>query len=170
MAHLPPIAEHSFLFRWLSGKKSACQCRRHRFNPWSRKIHWRRKWLPTPVFLPGKSHGSGAWWTTVHRITKSWTWLSDWAYQDSSLENPMDWETWQAIAHGIAKSWTWLGRLNNNKFCLAHRKPSDQACLWMAAGKKTLTHHLWSLDKRRTFLQWLITFLLYLLIFPLFVP
>ena len=26
------------------------------FNPWVRKIPWRRKWLPTPVFLPGKSH------------------------------------------------------------------------------------------------------------------
>ena len=28
-----------------------------RFHPWVRKIHWRRKWQPTPVFLPGKSHG-----------------------------------------------------------------------------------------------------------------
>ena len=27
------------------------------FDPWVRKIPWRRKWLPTPVFLPGKSHG-----------------------------------------------------------------------------------------------------------------
>ena len=27
------------------------------FNPWVRKIPWRRKWPPTPVFLPGKSHG-----------------------------------------------------------------------------------------------------------------
>ena len=26
-------------------------------NPWVRKIPWRRKWQPTPVFLPGKSHG-----------------------------------------------------------------------------------------------------------------
>jgi len=26
-------------------------------NPWARKIHWRRKWQPTPVFLSGKSHG-----------------------------------------------------------------------------------------------------------------
>ena len=25
-------------------------------NPWARKIPWRRKWQPTPVFLPGKSH------------------------------------------------------------------------------------------------------------------
>ena len=39
------------------GKESACQCRRHRFDPWVRKIPWRRKWRPTPVFLPGKSHG-----------------------------------------------------------------------------------------------------------------
>ena len=33
------------------------QCRRPRFDPWVRKIPWRRKWQPTPVFLPGKSHG-----------------------------------------------------------------------------------------------------------------
>ena len=40
----------------LSGKESACQCKRHRFNPWVGKIPWRRKWQATPVFLPGKSH------------------------------------------------------------------------------------------------------------------
>ena len=36
------------------------QCRRHRrlgFDPWVGKIPWRRKWQPTLVFLPGKSHG-----------------------------------------------------------------------------------------------------------------
>jgi len=41
-----------------SGKESACQCRkckRHGFHPWVTKIPWRRKWQPTPVFLPGKS-------------------------------------------------------------------------------------------------------------------
>ena len=27
------------------------------FDPWVRKIPWRRKWQPTPVSLPGKSHG-----------------------------------------------------------------------------------------------------------------
>ena len=27
------------------------------FNPWVRKISWRRKWQPSSVFLPGKSHG-----------------------------------------------------------------------------------------------------------------
>ena len=41
--------------RWLSGKQSTCQCKRykrHGFSPWVRKISWRRKWQPTPVFLP----------------------------------------------------------------------------------------------------------------------
>ena len=28
-----------------------------RFNPWVGKVPWRREWQPTPVFLPGKSHG-----------------------------------------------------------------------------------------------------------------
>ena len=43
--------------RWLSGTESACQYRRHRFKPSVRKIPWRRKWPPTPVFFPVKSHG-----------------------------------------------------------------------------------------------------------------
>ena len=42
---------------WLSGKESTCQCWRNRFDPWIRKIFQRRKWQPTPVFMPGKSHG-----------------------------------------------------------------------------------------------------------------
>ena len=46
--------------RCLSGKESTCQCRRFRrlgFDPCVRKIPWRRKWQPTPVFLPEESHG-----------------------------------------------------------------------------------------------------------------
>ena len=42
---------------WLSEKEFSCQCRRRWFDPWVRNIPWRRKWLPTQVFLPGKSHG-----------------------------------------------------------------------------------------------------------------
>ena len=42
--------------QWLSGKESICQCRRPKFDPWVGKISWRRKWQPTPVFLPGKFH------------------------------------------------------------------------------------------------------------------
>ena len=37
-------------------KESACQCRRHTFDPWVRKISWGRR-KNTPVFLPEKFHG-----------------------------------------------------------------------------------------------------------------
>ena len=44
------------------------------FDPWVGKVPWRRAWQPTPVFLPGESHGQrGAWWTTVHGVAKSQT-------------------------------------------------------------------------------------------------
>ena len=42
---------------WCSGKESACQFRRCRFDPWVRKISWSRNWQPAPIFLPGKFHG-----------------------------------------------------------------------------------------------------------------
>ena len=35
--------------------------------------HWRRKWQPIPVFLPGDSQGRGAWWAAVHGVAQSWT-------------------------------------------------------------------------------------------------
>ena len=46
---------------WLSDKESPCQCRRHKrhvFNPWVRKISWRRKWHSTPVSLAWEILGS----------------------------------------------------------------------------------------------------------------
>ena len=46
---------------------------------WVQSLGWRRAWPPTPVFLPGESHGSsshgGAWRATVHRVTQSRTQL-----------------------------------------------------------------------------------------------
>ena len=45
---------------WVTREISVClqylQCGRPGFDPWVRKIPWRRKWQPTPVFLPGESH------------------------------------------------------------------------------------------------------------------
>ena len=61
--------QHSYLLVLLDGlpnsllpssKEPACHCRRqkkHGFDPWSRKMPWGRAWQPTPVFLPGVSHG-----------------------------------------------------------------------------------------------------------------
>ena len=39
-------------------------------QPWIGKIPWRRKWQPTPVFLPGKSMDRGDWWATVHGVAR----------------------------------------------------------------------------------------------------
>ena len=70
-------------------KGSAWQCRRTRrcgFDPWVRKIPWKRNWQPTPAFLPGKSHGQrnlagyGAW--GLHGVSRSWTQLSNWSCSD----------------------------------------------------------------------------------------
>ena len=50
--HLTPLPKAG-----LDSKQSACQYRRLKFDPWVRKIPQRREWQPTPVFLPGESHG-----------------------------------------------------------------------------------------------------------------
>ena len=55
----PVFAPHLF-WVWATGKESACErrrCKRRGFYPWMGKTPWRRKWQPTPVLLPGKSHG-----------------------------------------------------------------------------------------------------------------
>ena len=44
----------SLVVQW---EESTCQYRGRGFDPWVRKIPWRRAWQPTPVFLPGESHG-----------------------------------------------------------------------------------------------------------------
>ena len=46
----------------------------------SRVGGWRRQWHPTPVLLPGKSHGRRAWWAVVHGVAKSRTQLSDFTF------------------------------------------------------------------------------------------
>ena len=42
--------------------------------------YWKRHWHPTPVLLPGKSHGRRAWWAAVHGVAKSRTRLSDFTF------------------------------------------------------------------------------------------
>ena len=71
--------------RWLGGKEFTCHCRRWRFDPCIGKILWWLKWLPTPVFLPQKSHrqrnleGYSPWsdqelnmteWLRMHTVLK----------------------------------------------------------------------------------------------------
>ena len=65
-----------------SGKEPACQCRRHQSWVWSlsQEDPWRRAWQPTPVFLPGESHGQRSLmgYNVGHGVTELDTteWLS----------------------------------------------------------------------------------------------
>ena len=80
---LPSMGSHRVGHYWsdlaaaggASNKEPTCQFRRHKrhgFNPWVRKIPWRRSWQPTPIFLPGESQWQRSLAVTVHRVAKSW--------------------------------------------------------------------------------------------------
>ena len=47
-------------------------------------LHWRRKWQPTPLFLPGESQGWGAWWAAVYAGAQSRTRLKRLSSSSSS--------------------------------------------------------------------------------------
>ena len=90
---------------------------------------WRRQWQPTPVLLPGKSHGRRSlvgcspWGHEELDMTK---WLhfhfslscigegNDKLLQCSCLENPRDEGAWWAAVYGVAQSRTWLKRLSSS--------------------------------------------------------
>ena len=60
--------------RGTSAEEPSCHCRRrkrHGFDPWVRKIPWRRKWQPTPLFLPGESHAQRSLAGYIHGVTES---------------------------------------------------------------------------------------------------
>ena len=59
-----------------------------------RKIPWRREWPPTPVFLPGESHGKRSLAGPVHRVAKSQTWLSNRAHTHQELKTKFPGTCW----------------------------------------------------------------------------
>ena len=73
--HLHCCKQQNFIFRGLVVFHCSIvvvfQCRRPGFDPFIGKIPWRRKWLPTPVFLPGDYMNKGAWWATVDGVAES---------------------------------------------------------------------------------------------------
>ena len=99
--------------------------------PWTSSFIRRRKWQPTPVLLPGESHGRRSLLAAVHGVTKSWTRLRDFTFtfyfslsctgegnsnplQCSCLENPRDGGAWWAAVYGVAQSRTRLKRLSSS--------------------------------------------------------
>ena len=76
---------------WLSGKESACQCRRHGFKLWVGKIPWRRKWQPCLEIPRTEEQMKKMWWiNTEGSIThpfKRWKfcllWQRGWTLRTS---------------------------------------------------------------------------------------
>ena len=107
------ISRQTFYLRlpkWLRGKDSTCQCRilrRLGFDAWVRKIPWRRKWQPTPVFLSGNSMDKGAWWATVHvvpRVGHDWAHTHISCHSFSTLPLPHI-----HSSYAVATDWSQLG-------------------------------------------------------------
>ena len=83
---------------------------------------WRRKWQPTPVFLPRDSRGQ----RSLVGVAQSWTKLKCLSMhactgegianpvQSSCLENPRDRGAWWAAICGVVQSWTQLKRLSSS--------------------------------------------------------
>ena len=104
------------------GKEFACQCRRLGFDPWARKIPWRRKWQPTPVFLLGKFHrqrrqaGYSPWGHTEFRTERLSThrrWWLSLLWDPSSVEQRLGvlhTLSRQSLAHSRCLEWR-TGRL-----------------------------------------------------------
>ena len=99
-------------------------------------MHWRRKWQPTPVFLPGESQGQGSlvgcspWGHEELDMTErlhfpfSLSCIGEGngnPLQCSCLENPRDGGAWWAVVYGVAQSWTrlkWLSSSSSEVFIL----------------------------------------------------
>ena len=106
----------------------------HRNNIFSLEISWitehirRRRWHPTPVLLPGKSHGRKSlvgyspWGREESDTTErrhfhfSFSCIGEGngnPLQCSCLENPRDGGAWWAVVYGVAQSRTRLKRLSS---------------------------------------------------------
>ena len=73
-------------------------------------MHWRRKWQPPPVFLPGESQGQGAWWAAVYGVAQSQTRLK-WLRSSSSRTIRAS-----CIEKRTRMSWGYHGRVSRGNF------------------------------------------------------
>ena len=112
--HIGPSSRLMFLFHWFI---------------YSQYYTRRRQWHPTPVLLPGKSHGQrslvgcspwGCWgsdtteWLHFHFSLSCIGEGDGNPLQCSCLENPRDGGAWWAAVYGVAQSRTWLKQLTSS--------------------------------------------------------
>ena len=108
-----------------SDKEFACQwrrCRKCGFALWSGRFPWRRKWQPTPVFLPGKSRGQGAWQAAIHEVTE-WDTTEHAHTQHLHNKNDCLWLVWAVCLLGFS---LFIILLN---WFLMFRKPQESLSL-----------------------------------------
>ena len=105
-----------------SGKESACQCKRHRFDPWVRKILRRRKWHSTPVFLPGKSHGQRSLVGHTQFMGPQWG-VKETFLITASVFNQLFVEAWRNFFFLQCLVSLWIVWKDNMKFSSAPESP-----------------------------------------------
>ena len=115
-------------------KRICLQCGRPRFDPWVRKILWRREWLPTPVLLPREFPGQRS--------------LAD--YSSQHRKEQVATEQLTLTFSGI------LGLPEREKVCyskyyqeiLLHLKKRVKNCIWHILGKYMYTQHAYAYLRR----------------------
>ena len=95
---------------------------------WNAAFARRRKWKPTPVSCLGNPLDRGAWWAIIHRVTKSWTQLSD-----NNCRLPYS-KSSQSLSPGCSCS---LGDVHALHCCVPHPAALLQ-------GQAAVISHLWS--------------------------
>ena len=94
---------------WLRQERIFLQCRRPGFDLWVRKIHSRREWQPTPVFLPGKSQGqrnlvSHSPWGHKESDATEWLTLLHFLMKKMCIDNISTFHTWTSYAENTVLS------------------------------------------------------------------
>ena len=76
---LPKVRIIKGLPRWLSGKESTCQCRRHNVSSilGPERSPGIGNGIPLQFYCLENSTDRGTWWATVHKVLKNWTQLSN---------------------------------------------------------------------------------------------
>ena len=87
-------------------------------------MHWRRKWQPTPVFLPGESQGWGAWLAAIYGIVQSRTRLK--RLSSSSSSSGQTDTPWKSVSLSVLLS---KGRRSFLAMCSQHRIGSWPAAM-----------------------------------------
>ena len=109
--------------------------KRLRFNPWIRKIPWKRKWQPTPVFFPGESYGQ----RRLSMGSQSHTWMNSLSTHEH--HNKIPWTGWvkqqKCISH-CSGGWEVqdqgaTGSVSDESTLLGLQAPAFSLCPYMAS-------------------------------------